>query len=920
MSLRTFRCSIVAAIFAWVVTARAAAPWYNGAWSYRMAVTIGHAKVSWPLTNFPVLVNLTNSSLQQYAQTNGNDLLFTSGDGTNKLAHEIENYTNASGTLVAWVKVPFLTSTADTNIYLYYGNAAAANQQNASGVWDTNYKGVWHFNQTPAGSAGDMEDSTTNNNDGTSQTIAAGAQVTGRIGGSLALDGTSDYLSTAISITNNPATLTEEAWVKTTNTSGTKVVGLEGSQTGTGSTSYERHIYIGTDGKARFGNYNGSAAEVAASTSAINDGTWHHLVGYRDSVAGQIGLYVDGVLQGTPTTSTGVGTVNPGWYRIGSYKLATWPSGADGYFKGTVDEVRVSHVLRNAAWIATEYANQSSPGTFYSLGSPESQSATTLAITSVNGGASPTAGSGFSVVVQSQNGAGATANVVSNTAFSLSLNAGSGTLGGTLTGTIPAGTNSVTITGVTYTKAESGVILTATRTSGDSLTAGNSSSFTVNAAAVSAAQSTVTASPSAVAADNHSTSTITVTLNDAYGNPVSGKAVALAKSGGNSTISAASGSSGANGVVTFTVLDAVAETTTYTATDSTDSITITQTASVTFASVPWFNPGWRYRIIIQINSNQVSGPLTNFPVLVNLTNSSLAQYAQTNGNDLLFTAGDGTNKLAHEIEKYTNSTGTLVSWVKVPFLTSTADTNIYLYYGNAAATNQQNAGGVWDTNYKGVWHLNQTPTGLVGDIADSTTNNNDGNSQTIAAGAQVTGKIGGNLALDGASDYISTTTSFSGPSNVTVQAWVKTTSTTGNKVIGFESVQTGTNAASYDRHIYIGTDGKARFGVWNASTSSTNMVISANPVNDGQWHFLVGCRDNAASTVSLYVDGVLQGTAASSAGQTYTGWYRIGSYLMYAPIWQFSANGYFNGSVDEARVSHVARSSAWIATEYNNQS
>ena len=110
--------------------------------------------------------------------------------------------------------------------------------------------------------------------------------------------------------------------------------------------------------------------------------------------------------------------------------------------------------------------------------------ASKLAITSVNGGANPTAGAAFSVVVQAQDFNGNPANVVANTAVTLSRNAGTGTLGGTLTGTISAGTNSATISGVTYTKAESNVILTATRTSGDSLTIGNSAPFTVNPGAV----------------------------------------------------------------------------------------------------------------------------------------------------------------------------------------------------------------------------------------------------------------------------------------------------------------------------------------------------------------------------------------------------------------------------------------------------
>jgi Bacterial Ig-like domain (group 3) len=107
-------------------------------------------------------------------------------------------------------------------------------------------------------------------------------------------------------------------------------------------------------------------------------------------------------------------------------------------------------------------------------------SASKLAITSVNGGANPAVGTPFSVVVQSQDSGGNPSNVIANTGVSLSLNTGTGILGGTLTGTITAGTNSVTISGVTYSKAESGVILTATRTSGDSLLPGNSSPFTVN--------------------------------------------------------------------------------------------------------------------------------------------------------------------------------------------------------------------------------------------------------------------------------------------------------------------------------------------------------------------------------------------------------------------------------------------------------
>ena len=108
---------------------------------------------------------------------------------------------------------------------------------------------------------------------------------------------------------------------------------------------------------------------------------------------------------------------------------------------------------------------------------------TKLAITSITP-ISPLLNTSFSVNIQAQDNAGNAQNVFSATNVIISLSTGTGVLGGTLTGTIPAGSNSLTITGITYDTAESGVILTVTRTLGDALLVGNSASFTVNDASI----------------------------------------------------------------------------------------------------------------------------------------------------------------------------------------------------------------------------------------------------------------------------------------------------------------------------------------------------------------------------------------------------------------------------------------------------
>ena len=137
---------------------------------------------------------------------------------------------------------------------------------------------------------------------------------------------------------------------------------------------------------------------------------------------------------------------------------------------------------------------------------------------------------------------------------------------------------------VTDTKAE-GVTYTAKDTS-DSITITPTATVTFTAGTVNATTSTVSANPGSVVADGVSTSTITVTLKDVNNNPVSGKTVTLTPGGGNSTINPASATTNTSGVATFTVTDSTVEQITYTAKDTSDSVTVTQTATVNFTVGP----------------------------------------------------------------------------------------------------------------------------------------------------------------------------------------------------------------------------------------------------------------------------------------------------------------------------------------------
>ena len=187
---------------------------------FRKPITIDRSKLSDPscavtLTNFPILYSVTDLDLRSTANggnvtySTGDDIIFRAYDSTTcggtawcGLDHEIEKYDETTGELIAWVRIPSLNTNAaasDTVIYIYYGNSdVATSTQNASAVWDSNYMGVWHLDESPANGVAGHDDSTGNPNDGTPQAFdgAAGSttDAAGQISGADEFDGIDDYI------------------------------------------------------------------------------------------------------------------------------------------------------------------------------------------------------------------------------------------------------------------------------------------------------------------------------------------------------------------------------------------------------------------------------------------------------------------------------------------------------------------------------------------------------------------------------------------------------------------------------------------------------------------------------------------------------------------------------------------------------
>lgn len=147
--------------------------------------------------------------------------------------------------------------------------------------------------------------------------------------------------------------------------------------------------------------------------------------------------------------------------------------------------------------------------------------------------------------------------------------------------TQPAATDANGVTTGTFSSTAAGTKTITAVAGGITLT--QQPVVTVTAGAANAGQSTVGAAPTSITV-NTGTSTVTVTVKDAFGNPVGGSTVVVSASGTGNSITQPVGPTGANGVATATFGSSVAEGKTLSATA--DGTAITQTASVTVTNQP----------------------------------------------------------------------------------------------------------------------------------------------------------------------------------------------------------------------------------------------------------------------------------------------------------------------------------------------
>jgi hypothetical protein len=321
--------------------------------------------------------------------------------------------------------------------------------------------------------------------------------------------------------------------------------------------------------------------------------------------------------------------------------------------------------------------------------------------------------------------------------------------------------------------------------------------------------------------------------------------------------------------------------------------------------------GYGFGKQISINAAQVMGgsPLANFPVMIRFMGASADLNLRTvangghvgniNGYDIIFTSDQaGLTILNHQIESYNPVTGEYVAWVRIPSLSNSVNTNIYMYYGNCGISINPSTTSVWNSDFDAVYRLHN-------DFNDATVNARTG---TNTGSTDLSPALIADGQTFGMNDYVQIPSSSISLGQGTISIWSYASTFTGTQYMFGHTSSPTTFVNRIQLYVDDGLGG-LDLGFGNNHSLQEGIVTLAPNV----WNYVALSWNG--TTCSVYVNGVLVHTEA------YAGFTALETYLDIGNDGRAtgSRNEGWGGGLDHARLSNEIFSGNWIQTEYNNQ-
>lgn len=208
-----------------------------------------------------------------------------------------------------------------------------------------------------------------------------------------------------------------------------------------------------------------------------------------------------------------------------------------------------------------------------------------------------------------------------------------------------------------------------------------------------------------------------------------------------------------------------------------------------------------------------------------------------------------------------------------------------------------------------VWYrLDETS----GTTAQNAAQGNDGTyrgTTTKGQGRACPRDSGSAVTFNGSSGYVSLGTNFTVPTTYSLEAWVKTSTTSGGFIGGIGASTTGASA-TVDRVLYLTSRGRLAFGINHANKAT---ITSTDSYNDGVWHHVAVTL--GPDGMKLYVDGARVATSSTTATGTYNGYLRVG-YDDLTGWTNAPTSNYLKATLDDVAAYTTTLSASDVASHY----
>jgi len=355
---------------------------FLGNYAFRKRITIDQSMVcgTTPLSNFPVFINLTDPDIShtsaggQVQNIDGYDIVFTGADGVTQYDHEIHSYEFATGEFMAWVRIPSLNATTDTELFIYYGNCTAVGSPSLASTWDQNYRSVLHMQENGSGADDEYQDSAGDDIHGTGGGIAGAGnaartpvRTAGVMGFAQEFDdaGDQDVIRLRAIDDDTWTEVSVQAWVYPHDNGDDR---LFGKTWGTGTNQQTwllRKNGAGRAGSRMRTDLQNNGGFDPGDPMAVNN--WYHLAVTWSATTNELKVYQNGVEIGSNALNGNT------MYNFAATENASIgnTSTLNRGFDGLMQECRVSDISRSEDWFCTEYTNQINPTVYLTIGPEE---------------------------------------------------------------------------------------------------------------------------------------------------------------------------------------------------------------------------------------------------------------------------------------------------------------------------------------------------------------------------------------------------------------------------------------------------------------------------------------------------------------------------------------------------------------------